>query len=167
MNLKRIENLNSFEYVEQNHESRIRFLLVRDFSIRLVGAELGNHSFCDEWDREFVSIDGDTFTVRKGYSWDGCSPKVVVNHARYGTPDFEYTRAASLIHDACWQFMSAKCFPISRNQSNRIFRKLILLNGGSLFMANLYFFAVSTFGWPYAAISLPFKSTKIRCNQHS
>ena len=62
--------------------------------------------------RLVIGRDG-MITVKKGYSWDGCTPKICFFDILIGTPDGVVHRVsgkpktyyASLVHDALYQFL--------------------------------------------------------------
>ena len=75
---------------------------------------------------------GGRLTVMRGYSWNGCSPKVCVLDLLVGTPDgavYEPTGRpkayyASLVHDALYQFLDAGS-PVTRAQADGCFLRLM------------------------------------------
>jgi len=91
-------------------------------------------------------------TVTRGYSWDGCSPKVCFFDLLIGTPDGVVdshtgrpkTYYASLVHDALYQFIPAE-LPLSRRQADQCFLRLMDATGFRL--RYLYYVAVRALGW--------------------
>lgn len=64
-----------------------------------------------EFISEWASIAGGQITIRKGYAWDGCSPKrTFTGLFAFGTPDGvlrhgkPWTYHASLVHDVLCQY---------------------------------------------------------------
>ena len=83
-------------------------------------------SFQDEKNREWLYMDQNHFIIPKRYSWDGCTPKRHIPIFGWvGTPDFEETILASVIHDAFCQFQHTEHFPFSRKIIDNIFKFLM------------------------------------------
>ena len=82
-------------------------------------------------------------TVTRGYTWNGCSPKVFVLDLLFGTPEGvvnartgqRKTYYASMVHDALYQFL-ADGLPLTRVQADRCF--LLLMRESSFLLAPLY-----------------------------
>lgn len=128
---------------------RYRFKLLCDLAIKL--PELRTHegkiSFRDKDGIEWARVDRDTYTIRKGYAWNGNSPsKWVPLIGWIGTPNFHSTRMASLFHDSFWQFCRTKGFPFSLEQTNSIFYDIMLSQGFPKSLAGLYHQAVKSIG---------------------
>jgi hypothetical protein len=104
---------------------RYRFALENDLLI-YVHRDLGSHSFADEAGKIWLSIDEEIIMVRKGYATDGCSPKAKVLGLWLGTPDFLWTRLASTIHDALYQFAHIDCCPLTRKEADWLFYELMI-----------------------------------------
>ena len=93
------------------------------------------------------------FKNKHGYSWDGCSPKVVVLDLLLGTPDgaiLENTKLpvtwfASLVHDAIYQYKDR--VPFTRAEADRLF--YFMLKENNFKLARLYYFGVRAGGWLY------------------
>jgi len=92
-------------------------------------------------------------TNKKGYAWDGCSPKVKIKDIYFGTPEavLNYdtgrskTYYASLIHDVFYQFSkNIKSF-INRKEVDKEF--YIILKRDEFKFAKLYYAVVRLFGW--------------------
>lgn len=100
--------------------------------------------------REWMRIDQYGIRIAEGYAWNGCTPKYGARILGWvGTPDFEDTILASLIHDALYQFHGTKHFPFSRAQCDEIFRQIVELSGSPK-IASLYHWAVRKFGrWSF------------------
>jgi len=92
--------------------------------------------------------------IRKGYSWNGCSPKFVLFDIAIGTPEgiiiqpenVPITYFASLLHDCLYQFR--KHIGITRKQADNEF--LRELQKRKFKLAKLYYFAVRIFGLIFA-----------------
>jgi hypothetical protein len=95
-------------------------------------------SFRDKNGREWLYMDHDHIIIHNRYAWDGCSPKIHIPIFGWvGTPDFEKTILASLIHDALCQFQHTEHFPLSRLIIDNIFLYLLKINNFPL--ATLYY----------------------------
>ena len=81
--------------------------------------------FSNEW----VQICNGFVTVKRGYSWDGCT----------FAPDFKETYTASLIHDVLYQFNI-----VDREKADLVFYEILKQNGFRF--AKIYYFAVRLFG---------------------
>jgi hypothetical protein len=86
---------------------------------------------------------------RRGYAWDGCSPKTdILNLIVVGIPDGHidyrtkkpYTYFASMVHDALYQYLDT--IPISKAQVDKLFLAML----GDFKLRHLYYFAVKYFG---------------------
>lgn len=109
------------------------------------------------------------FTVKAGYAWDGCSPKIIIpNLITIGTPDGVPTGVenqpqafrASLIHDALYQFRNSKSvaghpLPGDRLIYDQLFRDL--LKEDRFMFSDFYYCVVRTFGNVYAVLTEIFK----------
>jgi hypothetical protein len=101
--------------------------------------------------RLIIEADG-RVTVTKGYSWNGCSPKVCFFDINIGTPDGVVhkqtgrpkTYYASLVHDALYQFRKVDA-PYSRRQADACF--LRLMKESDFLLRYIYWAAVRVFGW--------------------
>lgn len=119
-----------------------------------VGTLIKNRSFENEWFK--LEPDG-TVTVKgvykKGYSWDGCSPKIKLNDMYFGTPEavLNYntrrskTYYASLIHDVFYQFSKDVRHLVMRKEVDQEFYNILKRDGFK--MARLYFWSVRALGW--------------------
>lgn len=91
-------------------------------------------------------------TVTRGYSWNGCSPKLCVLDILLGTPEGVVhavtgkpkTYYASLVHDALYQFLR-EGMPLKRPDADRFF--LRLLRQAEFAPRGLYWLAVRALGW--------------------
>lgn len=114
----------------------------------------------NEFDSEFLKIDRSSITVKKGFKWDGCSPKFRVGDFLIGTPDGKYiehrfdqgesnfkpmTWRASMLHDALYEYKGQH--KLSRRTVDLIF--LCILEEAGFKLAKLYWLAVRLFGWIY------------------
>lgn len=129
-----------------------RFKLLADVALRL--PSLATHtldiSLRDVLRREWGRITGDTVIIRKGYAWNGATPKRWCRILKrwIGVPDFEPTRLATLYHDIFFQFVRVADFPLTVNNCNEVFFQIMSQQGFKL--ANTYFGAVKDFGERFA-----------------
>lgn len=138
-----IRLLTAFRYTADN--PKYRFLLLEDVTIS-TGLDLGCHTFRDAAGVRRMSMCGNHWTVHAGYAWDGCSPKARVAGRWVGTPDFEASRLASLIHDTGYQFLGVPCFPVTRHEVDFLFGHIINRDGRHTGSALVYAGAVWLFG---------------------
>jgi len=136
---------------------KYRFVLTGDLAIR-IRRTLGDHSFSDETGHCWLHIMQNTIFVREGYATDGCSPKFKVGPLWIGTPDFEWTRLASTIHDALYQFAHVPCFPLDRWQADCLFYELMLYDIERLNVRNKAWARLCAGGYRNAVMSagIPF-----------
>lgn len=87
--------------------------------------------------------------VRRGYAWDGCSPKWWAMGRWWGTPDPECTRLASLVHDVLYQFGNTEHFPYNRDAADMAFYNIIIAKSGDRHFAGTYYGAVRIMGGRY------------------
>lgn len=81
-------------------------------------------------------------TVRDGYAWDGCSPKLAkIGPLWIGTIDTKRNMRASCVHDALCQFGAIEDFPYTRRQTDVVFYNLMKEDGFRL--AGLYHWVVA------------------------
>ena len=107
--------------------------------------------------RLVIEKDG-TIIVKKGYAWDGCSPKLsILDLFWIGTPDGALkegkpiTYYASLIHDALGQFSDCLEMPFNRQQRDLIFQEM--LEQKDFRLSWLYYRAVVFFGPLYSLLT--------------
>lgn len=134
-----------------NREKYI-FTLEQDFEFK--HQLFMNVNFNSEW----LQIFGGVIFIPKGYSWDGCTPKIkIAGKLVIGTPDGEIhpetgkprTYYASLVHDALYQY-----FPqhgISRKDIDSLFLDMLRMSGFK--SAGLYHRAVRWFGGIFIALT--------------
>ena len=97
----------------------------------------------------WLRVNEGMITVKKGYAWDGCSPKFVIadlwiigtpdGRKRYGKP---VTYRASLVHDALTQFKDE--LPITHQQATAVFSAL--LKEAEFFWHRVYVLMIRVFG---------------------
>ncbi|MFL0805506.1 MAG: hypothetical protein K6L81_17465 [Agarilytica sp.] len=134
--------------------SHYKFYLPHDLSFSIDREFAQSVTFYDQSNtrRMHISHDG-KITVYKGYSWDGCSPKISVFDWVYlGTPDGTIkittgqpmTYLASLFHDALYQFLDHPHMPLKRKEMDDIFLSLMTQSRFSLRWP--YYIAVRALG---------------------
>jgi hypothetical protein len=117
-------------------------------------SSITGRSFENEWFQ--LSADG-MITVKgtnkRGYSWDGCSPKYKLLGMYFGTPeavinyDTRHSRTyyASLIHDLFYQFSKDMKGIVKRVEADKEFYNILKRDGFK--PARLYYWAVRLGGW--------------------
>ncbi len=101
------------------------------------------------YSNEWVSISDGVISIKKGYAWDGCSPKKYIFGVLYfGVPDGNlyfgkpWTYYASLVHDVLCQYRND--IPISKDDVIKVFNDQLTEIGWPL--RCVYVSAVSWFG---------------------
>ncbi len=92
-------------------------------------------------------------TNRRGYAWDGCSPKIKIKDIYIGIPEAvlnfdtgkSKTYYASLIHDVFYQFAKDVKSIVGRKEVDREF--YIILKENRFRLAELYYGVVFLLGW--------------------
>lgn len=95
---------------------------------------------------QWVWVENGKITVKKGYAWNGCSPKWNLGLFVFGTPDGpincltgkQYCYYASLFHDALYQFTIGK---------REVADKLFFDNMLSFPLKHVYYGVVRATGW--------------------
>ncbi len=144
-----IRVLTPFSYTSEN--PKYRFLLLEDVVVH-VGRDLGTHTFSDAQGIVRMSMCGQHWKIHAGYAWDGSSPKFRLFGRWVGTPDFEASRLASLLHDTGYQFLDCGCFPLRRREVDCLFGHTINRDGNHMLSAMVYAGAVWTFGGAHRAL---------------
>ena len=100
-----------------------------------------------------VHEDG-SFTVKAGYAWNGCTPKLGFFDILIGTPDGVVTKKtgkpkayyATMIHDSLYQFLPdmPKDIPLTRKLADEYF--LEILKRDEFILRGIYWLAVRIFG---------------------
>jgi len=111
-----------------------------------------------EFENEWFKLDRDGTIIikganKKGYSWDGCSPKFKIGDIYLGTLEAvtnietgkSKTYYASLIHDIFYQFSRDVKFFIKRIEVDREF--YIILKKHKFRFASIYYRMVRLLGW--------------------
>ena len=117
----------------------------------------------DEWLK--ITEKGKIFinaSKKRGYAWDGCTPKFEILDMIFGVPDgkLDYltqkpiTYYASMVHDMLYQFK--KEVPLSRKEADLIFLKI--MQEGGFMLSTIYYIAVRILGGLYG--SWPYKSKR-------
>jgi len=99
-----------------------------------------------------VTIKG---TYKKGYAWDGCSPKWKFRDICFGTPEgvlnettgMSKTYYASMVHDIFYQFSPDLKSLITRKEVDDEF--YLILKKNKFKSALVYYWAVRFVGWLY------------------
>ncbi len=113
-------------------------------------------SFENEWFR--LDTDGSVMVKgsnRRGYAWDGCSPKFKIKDIYFGTPEAvlgpgmgqSKTYYASLVHDVFYQFAPQIKSFVKRREVDEEFQRILKRDGFRF--ARVYYIAVRLFGWMF------------------
>lgn len=111
-----------------------------------------DYAFADSAGRVRLVLERNgAITVTRGYTWNGCSPKVSAFDLLIGTPEGvvnartgqRKTYFASLVHDALYQFL-ADGLPLTRRQADIVFLHLMRESGFRL--APIYWLFVRALG---------------------
>jgi hypothetical protein len=139
--MNQIETIPLFEkgvqYKELNPYTggyKYRFVTLRNIEIFFINPLLPIGDiieFSDEKNNIWLTITHKSIIISKNYAWDGCTPKIWWG-VWWGTPDFECTRLASLVHDALLQFHRTQRFPLCRYEIDNIFKSILHQNKCSL-----------------------------------
>lgn len=141
------DRLTPFKYSEG---TEWRFRLEDDMTLSFPKINFGEHRFHDPKGKEWLYLHNQNATVRKGYAWDGSSPKFRLFGKWCGTPDYEGTRLASMYHDSLCQFLHCKCFPLTKKQCDQVFGEIMKSEGFPLWQT--YMGAVMIFGGCYSLL---------------
>ncbi len=111
-----------------------------------------------EYENEWFKLEKDGTVIvkgsnKKGYAWDGCSPKFKIKDVYFGTPEavLNYetgktkTFYASMIHDVFYQFSKEVKSFIKRREADREF--YIILKEHKFKFAAIYYRMVRMLGW--------------------
>lgn len=125
---------------------RWRWKLLRDVRTRMLWFTGDRISFTDASNREWMRFErGGWRVMRRGYVWNGCSPKRHVPIFGWvGTPDTPYNLLASLNHDGGYQFSGTDNYWMTREAEDRFFYDTMRASGFRF--ASLYHGAVRDFG---------------------
>lgn len=91
----------------------------------------------------FLSLDGKTLTIAKGYAWDGASGPPKLFHTQ--TPN---TMRGSLVHDALYQLIRENIIPEAmKDACDRELQKILIEDGMGSIRAWTYYQGVHLFGY--------------------
>lgn len=107
------------------------------------------------FENKWIRANEVSFTIKKGYSWNGASPKKMMFNKVIGTPEgpigdngLPATYHATLIHDALYQFMpELEKLGYTRKQADQEF--LYEMQFAGFKYAKLYYYGVRMFGWMF------------------
>jgi hypothetical protein len=121
---------------------RWRFITTRGIRLPVKGITEKTIVYHDATGKSWARHDRFGIYVEEGYAWNGCSPKRWVwPFGWMGTPDFECTRLASLIHDIGYQFARTEHFPMHKSDVDSLFFECIAMTGNAD-LASIYHGAV-------------------------
>ena len=127
---------------------KYRFKTTKEFSKKLIGP-LAKHPpvyFRDSKGKCWAWILDGYIYIAAGYYWNGCSPKYYIGSDKFGfwvgTPDFEESITASLVHDVLFQFSYLGKFTME--DANMMFYSI--MEEEKFLLAEIYFTAVQKLG---------------------
>jgi hypothetical protein len=129
-----------------------RFLVTQAIKRKLIGT---SHRDCQLFvkGKLIAEILSNHLYIYAGYAWNGCSPKRYIGWPPFGmwvgTPDFEATIIASLVHDVLYQF--AALLEFTFDEANMIFFNIMTVDGLDESLTDIYHGAVKKFGKDYWA----------------
>ena len=85
--------------------------------------------------RPWMKMEPRRITIAAGYAWNGNSPKRGYHFIRdwwFGTPDFQGTIRASLLHDLLFQFSFLASLPFTLANANECYYQLAKAHGHPL-----------------------------------
>jgi hypothetical protein len=139
--------------------NRWRWELTKELHIRLP-YRVPDASFADAQGREWMQHDMGWRIIRKGYRWNGCSPKRHIPLLGWiGTPDTARNLLASCVHDAAYQFSGTDHWPTTREQEDHLFFDILRASGFR--MARAWHGAVRDFGGPAWARNIDNLTSKL------
>ena len=126
--------------------SKYKWVLPETVSIDMV--TMDGIYFLSDW----ILIDNGVLTIKKGYAWDGSSPKLFIGKYIIGTWDgptgsngHQKAYMASLAHDALYQYLNELIVVgYSRMSADLEFKRL--LDREHFLLSNPYYYAVRIFG---------------------
>jgi len=136
------KNIHYKEYLPYEGGYRYRFVTLKDIQFYFTHPLISRGqklSFKDKSGRVWMTITSHTITISKNYAWDGCTPKKWWG-VWWGSPDFEDTTLASLLHDILIQFSKTIYFPFSRYEIDQYFKYILLDN--EFILTDLYYLGV-------------------------
>ena len=134
---------------------KYRFVLTKRFHYMLRGA-IAKHpdvSFYDASGMRWAHIRSGTLYIEKGYAWNGCSPKYYIGSPPIGkwigTPDFDGSLEASLVHDVLFQFSAVAKYTFE--DCNKQF--LLIMQNDNFSLADTYYAAVCKLGRKFYGVN--------------
>ena len=150
--IKKTANTNSLENCLKDGAKKFwKFVHHEDY--QYYSERLRGRYFSKNWlsiENGLVTVKG-SFNNKKGYAWDGCTPKFNFMDITWVIPDGKtiqhtepisgkthyapITYYASMIHDALYQYK--RCIPVTRKEADLIFYDI--LKGSKFSLAWLYY----------------------------
>lgn len=121
-----------FQYTELKAISPWRFKLLEDVTVPIHGLTSRHIKLVDGRGSVWARVTPTSITILRGYTWNGCSPKAAFCRRFWGTPDFECTRLASLVHDVLYQFAGVDNLDCDFWDANGIFFAIMKMSGSSV-----------------------------------
>ena len=135
------ENVDYYELYPDEYYGKWRFITTKTIKIPFAHTFTGPNEEIQflSGDKVWVTMRKNILTICKDYAWNGCSPKRGFG-IWWGTPDFQGTRLASLVHDSLRQFEMTSHSPFTREEQDNIF--LSILRQKKFKLRLLYFLGV-------------------------
>lgn len=129
--------------VDTNYKYILEEDLIEEGTVNVGNREL---HYGDNDDRVWLIVGpGTKLTVKKNYSWDGCSPKVAkIGPFWLGTIDTKRNWQASCVHDSLYQFGLVEGFPYLKVDADTTFYNI--MTKYKFRLAGLYHYAVDKLG---------------------
>jgi hypothetical protein len=147
--MNRIESIPEFEKLTHYKEYdpyeggyRYRYVTLKEIEFRVLYPLIPRGQkiiFKDKKGGVWMTMTPYKITISKDYAWDGCTPKRWWG-IWWGTPDFESTILASLLHDVLLQFYTTKHFPLSRYEIDNFFK--YILEEHDFILSKIYYYGV-------------------------
>ena len=134
-----------FQYTELKAISTWRFKLLEDVTIPISGLSKKKIRLVDGNGVTWAKVTPTSITILKNYAWNGCSPKAAFCRRFWGTPDFENTRLASMVHDVLYQFAGVDDLDCDFWDANGVFFSIINMSGSPVW-ARIYKLGVDVGG---------------------
>jgi hypothetical protein len=128
------------EYSPKKGGYRYRYVTIKDTVFTFTESLIPSGQkilFKDSKGRVWMTITSYKIIISKNYAWDGCTPKKWWG-IWWGTPDFESTILASLLHDVLIQFYKTTHNPFNRYVIDIYFK--YIMDEHNFILSDIYYF---------------------------
>lgn len=125
-----IENKHFRELSPKEGKYKYRYITMEDIEVKFKYFLISSNKkleYMDPSGKVWLTIYQHSMIISKNYAWNGCSPKRWIG-VWLGTPDFDETIVASLIHDVGIQFYQDPTFPFTRPECDEMFKYILIKN---------------------------------------